>query len=344
MIQFRQGNLLEMDAEALVNTVNCVGVMGKGIALQFRQKFPPNFKEYAKACRAGEVEPGRMFIVPTESVVNPKYIINFPTKRHWKDRSYLEDIESGLKDLAKQMQELGIASVAIPPLGCGNGGLEWSQVGPRIVSTFEQLPEVQVYLFAPQLAPAAVEMLVETNKPRMTRAKALLVALFDRYLAPGYELTKLEMQKLAYLLQASGEDMKLNFVKHQYGPYAENLNHLLLSMEGHYTRGFGDRAGRSAVTVMPEAAQEAAEVLKELPDARQSLDRVTKLIEGFESPYGLELLASVHYVTRHNMLAASDSATAISQVQNWNKRKRDLFESAHLQVAWNALHEEGWLE
>jgi O-acetyl-ADP-ribose deacetylase (regulator of RNase III) len=160
MIYFKQGNLLESKADALVNTVNCVGIMGKGIALQFKQAFPENFKHYERACRAGEVRLGKMFVVSTDSLLPPRYIVNFPTKDHWKNRSRLESIESGLQDLVVKVRELGIESIAIPPLGCGNGGLEWGQVRSLIKAAFDRLPDVEVLVFEPQGAPAVDRMTV----------------------------------------------------------------------------------------------------------------------------------------------------------------------------------------
>ncbi|MEA5583638.1 macro domain-containing protein [Nodularia harveyana UHCC-0300] len=173
MMEFKQGNLLEEKAEALVNTVNNVGVMGKGIALQFKQAYPENFRQYEKACRAGEVEPGKMFTVSTGSLFNPRYIINFPTKRHWKSKSKIEDIKTGLVALVAEIQKLGITSIAIPPLGCGNGGLNWLEVKPLIESAFAQLPNVQIIIFEPSGAPVAEKMQVATKKPNMTRGRAL---------------------------------------------------------------------------------------------------------------------------------------------------------------------------
>jgi len=149
MFEFKQGNLLEEKAEALVNTVNCVGVMGKGIALQFKQVYPENFRHYEKACKASEVQPGRMFTVATGSLLNPRYIINFPTKRHWRNNSKIEDIKSGLVALVQQLQQLDITSIAMPALGCGNGGLNWADVKPLIESAFTQIPDVQVIIFEP---------------------------------------------------------------------------------------------------------------------------------------------------------------------------------------------------
>jgi O-acetyl-ADP-ribose deacetylase (regulator of RNase III) len=149
MLELTTGNLLDANAEALVNTVNTVGIMGKGIALQFRLAFPRNFELYQSACKRGDVVPGKMFVVPTNRLDNPKYIINFPTKRHWKGKSRIEDIDAGLVDLVEVVRRENIKSVAIPPLGCGNGGLDWNEVRPRIESAFAALPEVRVLVFGP---------------------------------------------------------------------------------------------------------------------------------------------------------------------------------------------------
>lgn len=149
MIQLKQGNLLQADADALVNTVNCVGVMGKGLALQFKQAFPENFRAYANACERGEVQAGRMHIHDNGGLVNPRWIINFPTKRHWRDGSRLEDVASGLSALVADVQRLGIQSIAIPPLGCGLGGLDWNVVRPLIENAFVASPDVVVHLYEP---------------------------------------------------------------------------------------------------------------------------------------------------------------------------------------------------
>ncbi|QIR41828.1 macro domain-containing protein (plasmid) [Tolypothrix sp. PCC 7910] len=353
MIEFKQGNLLVEPAQALVNTVNCVGVMGKGIALQFKQAYPENFRQYEKACRAGGVQPGRMFTVATGSLLNPQYIINFPTKRHWKGKSKIEDIKSGLVDLVREVQQLGISSIAIPPLGCGNGGLDWGQVKPLIESAFAQLSEVQVIIFEPTGAPASETMPVATKKPNMTRARALFIRLLELYGIPGYELTKLEIQKLAYFLQEAGEPLKLPYVKHQYGPYAHNLNHVLKHIEGHYIRGYGDgtaKAESAEIYVLPEARVAAQTFLTTEPEAQERLERVSNLITGFETPYGMELLATVHWVATKETTPAQDSEQAISLVHSWSdacgnltERKRKIFKPEHIRKAWQRLYQQNWL-
>lgn len=344
MIELRQGNLLEADAEALVNTVNCGGVMGKGIALQFKQAFPENRRLYEQACRAGEVQPGRMFVVPTGYLGNPKYIINFPTKRHWKGKARLEDIQAGLKALIEEVKRLEIRSIAVPPLGCGNGGLEWADVRPLIEAAFAETPEIRVLLFTPQGAPQAEQMPVATTPASMTRARALLISLMEQYRIPDYRLTLLEIQKLAYFLQAAGEPLRLQYVKWIYGPYAENLNHVLQRLEGHYIRGYGDRSRQAGISLTPGAVDVARAMLADVPDALARLERVGDLIRGFETPYGMELLATVHWVAQEDPQSTEDVGKMIAGVYRWNARKRALLKAEHIQKAWERLREQGWLE
>lgn len=234
MIEDARGNLLQADAEALVNTVNTVGYMGKGIALQFKQAFPENFRQYARAAKKGEVKPGEMLVVPTGFITNPRYIVNFPTKRHWRGRSRIEDIEAGLEALVGVIRRLEIRSVAIPPLGCGNGGLDWREVKPRIVRAFLGVPNVRVLLFSPRGAPVPTEMPIRTRRPDMTSARALLVKLMERYLSLAYRLTLLEVHKLAYFLQECGEPLRLRYEAGHFGPYAANLNKVLERIGGPY--------------------------------------------------------------------------------------------------------------
>jgi len=343
MLEFRSGNLLEADADALVNTVNCVGVMGKGIALQFKQAFPENFRAYASACQRGEVVLGQMFVVPTGELTPPRFLVNFPTKGHWKAKSRLADIRSGLEALVQVVQAHSISSIAIPPLGCGNGGLDWNDVYPLIEKAFSDLPHVRVLVFAPQSTPPAEAMPVATRRPRMTRGRALMVKLISHYSQPGYQLTKIEIQKLAYFLQEAGEPLRLSFVKHTYGPYAEALNHVMQDMEGHLTRGFGDRAGESSVQLLPGAVEEADRFLTDDAGALDRLRRVAELISGFENPYGMELLATIHWVGKNDAQVAAEISRITSEVQAWNARKKRVFQPEHIKKGWQRLLSTGWL-
>ena len=344
MIEEATGNLLQADAEALVNTVNCVGFMGKGIALQFKQAWPENFEQYAKACHAQEVQPGRMFIYRTGRMMNPKYIINFPTKRHWRGDSRIEDIKSGLQALVKEIERLEIRSVAVPPLGCGNGGLEWSQVRPLIHAAFRALPDVQVLLFGPVGTPAAKSMPVNTKRPNMTPARALFVKLMDQYASLDYRQTLLEVQKLAYFLQEAGEPLRLNYEAGRYGPFAPNLNKVLERMEGHFTRGYGDSQKPDAdIELLPGAVEEADVFLEGKFESLTHLQRVSELIQGFETPYGMELLATVHWVAVRAERPATNPDEAAAAVHAWNERKRQMFQAPHIATAYKRLQKRGWI-
>ncbi len=331
MIELRSGNLLLADAEALVNTVNCVGVMGKGIALQFKQAFPENYDYYRKACSKNLVKPGAMLTYETGSMVNPRMIINFPTKRHWKGKSRLQDIELGLDALKHEVCRVGIKSIAIPPLGCGNGGLDWEQVRPLIEKTFVSLPDVKVLLYAPIGSPEPDQIVIRTPKPKLTRSRALLISLMEEYAVPGYRLSLLEVQKLAYFLQACGEPLRLEFIKHFYGPYAENLNHVLQLLDGHYILGYGDRTKQAQIRVLPNASQYANAFLENDASAKRTLQSASKLIRGFETPYGLELLSTVHWVVKQEKM--EDTEDVIMSVHSWNSRKKKVFNREHILLA-----------
>lgn len=343
MIELATGDLFAAQAEALVNTVNTVGIMGKGLALLFKRRFPDNFRAYKKACDAGEVVSGKVFIFDTGELVAPRYIINFPTKRHWRQPSQLVDIEQGLEDLIAQLDALKIRSVAVPPLGCGAGGLDWRQVKPRIEAAFSQLPEVKVLLFAPGNTPDAEAMPVTSSRPKMTPGRAGLLGVFDAYLRPGHRMGKLEAQKLAYFIEQAGTLMNLNFVAHQFGPYSEVLNHVLQRVEGHYVIGYGDRTNESRIRPIPDAVAEAKRFIDADPETQARVAKVKALIDGFETPYGLELLATVHWLASHSDSPRDDVQAAIKGVHGWNKRKRDLFKPGHIQAAWEQLHDQGWL-
>lgn len=343
MIYKAEGDLLSADAEALVNTVNTVGVMGKGIALQFRQAFPDNYSAYAAACKRGEVHLGKMFVHHCNTFSNPHIIINFPTKKHWRQKSKIKDIESGLRALIEVVKTEGIRSIAVPPLGCGNGGLDWAQVRPRIEEAFSQVPEVAVQLFSPEGAPKADEMKVSTKRPAMTPGRAAILGLLNRYALPGYRLTLLEIQKLAYFLQEAGEPLKLDFQKQRYGPYAENLHFVLQRMEGHFVRGYGDRTRDVSLHLLSDAVREAEEFLEIETDTLERFARVAALIEGYETPYGLELLSTVHWIAiREVPDARTDPERAIAGVHEWNDHKRKTFTSERITAAWERLRIKQW--
>jgi O-acetyl-ADP-ribose deacetylase (regulator of RNase III) len=349
VVREQGGDLLRADAEALVNTVNTVGVMGKGIALQFKRAFPAMFRDYEKAAKAGEITLGQVHVWPTGTLGNPRFIINFPTKGHWRARSRLTDIEAGLGDLVRVVRELDIQSIALPPLGCGNGGLRWPDVRAAIERAFAQVPDVDVAVYPPDGTPPAAAMVRSPTRPAWTAARAVLVAALARYEEVAFGASPVETQKLAYFLQVAGEPLKLRFSQGRFGPYADNLRHVLNRLEGHQIVGFGDgtsaTAFDAALHVVPPAAAEAAEYLADHPESRERLVRVATLLEGFESAYSLELLATVHWLATVDAPQDADDVDAIARlVGEWSTRKRGLFGRDHVLVAWEHLRAEGWLE
>ncbi len=344
MIKLTRGNVLEAKAEAIVNTVNCVGVMGKGIALQFKKAFPENFREYRNACNRKEVRPGGMLVYDCGDMLGPRYIINFPTKRHWKGKSRYEDVQNGLSALVEDVRRLGIKSIAIPPLGCGLGGLNWKRIRTMITKAFDGLPGVEVILYEPAGAPKAADQPIGTERPHLTVARSLFIKLIEQYASMEYRLTLLEIQKLAYFLQEAGQPMKLLYQAHTYGPYAHNLNMVLERLEGHYTHGYGDSQRPDAeIELIPGAAAEATEFLRQHIEEHERLERVSKLIEGFETPYGMELLASVHWLATHGETRAISLADSVDGMRAWNERKARMFSEKHIAVAWERLKTEQWL-
>jgi O-acetyl-ADP-ribose deacetylase (regulator of RNase III) len=345
MIHLANGDILKHEADALVNTVNCVGVMGRGIALQFRRAFEDNYEAYRKAAKRNEVCPGQMFLFERSALEPPRWIVNFPTKRHWKGKSRIEDIEAGLVDLVRVIQDKGIKSIAIPPLGCGLGGLDWAVVRPMIEKALSVIPELDAYLFEPGKAPAAAVMVNRTRRPKLTTAKAAVLGLMQNYLAGLMDVgvSLLEVHKLMYFLQVAGEPLKLSYKTGRYGPYAENLRHMLGSMESHYIEGYGDGGDDpwKPIELVGGAGAEGQAVLQDYPKTRERFGRVSQLIEGFESPFGMELLATVHWVADRQ--GAKTVEQTVEKVHGWNTWKMK-FTPHQIQAAWDRLHRLGWLD
>ncbi len=342
MIRYLQGDLLADDAEALVNTVNCVGVMGRGIALQFRRNFPDNFRAYEAACKRGEVVPGRMFVYATGRLSPPRFIVNFPTKRHWRGDSLPEDIEAGLAALKAEIRSRVIRSIAIPPLGSGLGGLDWTEVRPLVDAALASLPNVEIRVYEPRRSSAVLA--APRFPPKMTPGRAALISLVYRYLSGLLDtsISLLEIHKLLYFMQEAGEALRLRIVKAEYGPYADNLRHVMQAIEGSFTAGYGDGGDNpdKPIDLLPGAVAAASEVLAHHPATKARQDRVSALVDGFESPFGLELLATVHWVATRE--GASSPASLVDATYAWNPRKRQ-FSSDQIRLAADTLRTQNWL-
>jgi O-acetyl-ADP-ribose deacetylase (regulator of RNase III) len=344
MIEYRTGDILRADAEALVNTVNCVGIMGRGIALQFKNTYPENFKAYEAACKREDVQPGRMFVFETGQMTNPKYIINFPTKRHWRGKSRMEDVEAGLHALADEIRKRQIRSIALPPLGSGLGGLDWPEVRSRIDAVLSKLDDVRVIVFEPHDSPNQQIVTKSRNVPNMTPGRAALVILMHRYLGGLMDpfVTLLEVHKLMYFMQEAGEQLRLQYTKGPYGPYAKNLRHVLHAIEGHFVSGYaeGGDAPNKQLDLVPGAVSDAESFLGGSKETRAHFDRVAELVDGFETPFGLELLSTVHWVAAKE--GAGTFEEALAHTYSWNERKKR-FSPRQVAVALDVLRSKGWL-
>jgi O-acetyl-ADP-ribose deacetylase (regulator of RNase III) len=348
MITYCTGDLLDADVDALVNTVNTVGVMGKGLALQFKRRFPENFRRYAEACKRGEVRLGYMFVVPNNELSGPRHLINFPTKGHWRARSRIEDIETGLEDLVRVIRELHLRSVAVPALGAGNGGLDWPMVKTAIDTRLGQLDDVDIRVYPPTRELRSLRASpVEMNWARSSLIE-LILAYAPRRLDvapndPSVSASHLEIQKLLYFTNLAVPGVNLQFERGQYGPYSDAVRRLVQDMEGSFLNGFGD--GTSTVQELdpiaptPDGIAASEGYIKESgTDVRRRLvDPVIDLIAGFEGPYELELLASTHWAATHG--DARNPQDAARFIRNWTPRKAQIFTDYHIECAWKHLED-----
>jgi len=350
MMRFTKGNVLDADVEALVNTVNTVGVMGKGIALMFKQAFPENFREYEAACKHGEVTIGSIFVteLPGKLTGGPRWILNFPTKKHWRHKTRIEWVEQGLDDLQRTIQEKGIRSLAVPPLGCGHGGLRWRDVRPLIQRALGDLEGVEVHVYAP---PSRYQNVAKRKGlEQLPPARALVAELVRRYWVLGIECSLLEIQKLTYFLDrvidalALEDPLRLDFDANRYGPYADKLRHLLDALDGSYLhcqKRISDATPLDSIW-FDEGKKEriAAYLRSEGKDYLPALERTSELVDGFESPHGMELLATVDWLLVHE--GCEPTLDAVREgLTHWpdnaGERKQRLFDDRMLGIALNRL-------
>lgn len=351
MLTFIQGNLLTADVEAVVNTVNTWGVMGKGIALMFRERYPGNNAAYEAACKTKEVEVGRMFVTPTNELTGPQWIINFPTKKHWRHPSKIEWVETGLEDLAKVVRDLGIRSIALPPLGCGNGGLDWQEVRPLIEKMVAAMPDVRIVAYEPTEKYQNVAK--RSGVEKLTIPRALIAEAIRRYWVLGIECTLLEIQKLAWFLeratvrQQQKDVLKLAFQADKYGPFSPRLNHLLNALDGSYLRSdkrISDCTPMDTIA-FNEIKADAVSAFLGAGEAKvfaQVLKETDELIDGFQSPLGMELLATVDWLIRRER-CKPDVASLQQGLRRWpageeaGLRKLRLFDERLLTLASDRL-------
>lgn len=342
-ITFKNGDMFSEKVDAIVNTVNCVGVMGKGVALEFKNRWPENYKEYKAVCARKGLRPGKLLIHENPGLLNdsePRFLVNFPTKDNWRSKSKISYVSDGLDALIDEIQRLNIRSIAMPPLGCGNGGLDWNDVKPLIKDKLRNLSNVEVIVFEPYVTSDAPEY--EESKLKMTSGRAILLkTLGDLEKHFDGALDRLSMQKIAYFLQAFGVNLNLNFSRNLHGPYSESLRKAYLALEGTgMITGFvkGDRLSR----VTQSGYAIADDFLNnDRSFDNQIIEKVDKLIQGYESPYGLELLSSVHWLAEHEKHSPIEKI--IEEMGRWSENKRNLFQENAIRAAYDRLVDDGLL-
>lgn len=351
MIKYVKGNLLESNAQALVNTVNTVGVMGKGIALQFKEAYPNNYNLYRKACRNNEVQIGKMFITEEGDIYNGiKYIVNFPTKTTWKKPSEYSYIEKGLADLRQAIVSYKWKSIAIPPLGAHNGGLDWSRVKNLVINALEDLP-CEILLYEPS------DVIVERMKAervKLTPARAMLLFMLCDLTSQGEFVSEFAAEKIAYFLQKFGaEDIfKLHFKQYYYGPYSGKVRFVLYHMNGSYVKGVGQMEQKAfdPIWLTPDSLAIVKTYFSD-PKNKQYLDickRTASFLSGYYSNYLLELLSTVDYILSNEkdvanwrMMDRDDVlAKVVDHINAWSERKKYLFSnSEHIQLVLSHLYQ-----
>jgi len=337
---FKTGDMFAEPVEAIVNTVNCVGVMGKGVALEFKQRWPENFKVYKAACDNNRLNPGTLLIYENAKLfehARPRFLVNFPTKKHWRSPSKLSYIEDGLDALISEITRLQIKSIAIPPLGCGNGGLEWDDVRRTISKKLSVLEGVKIVVFSPKESNDDPEFAAKTSFAMNATRATLLKALSELEVHFDGAFDRVSLQKIVYFLQVLGVDFRLEFKRNLYGPYSEVLKKAFGALERHgMISGFF--TGERLAHVTPAGCATADEYL-----ATNSLDvdgviqRLSRLIEGYEGPYGMELLSSVHWLVANEKHRSAD--TVIMALHSWSDHKNS-FDETSVKMAFSRLRED----
>ncbi|MBH1682751.1 macro domain-containing protein [Stenotrophomonas maltophilia] len=344
-IKFENGDLFQSGAEALVNTVNCVGVMGKGVALEFKRRWPENFKFYKRHCETKWLRPGRVLVFDRGGMFGNdgvRYLFNFPTKDHWRSKSKLDFIDKGLDSMMEEIERLSIRSIALPPLGCGNGGLEWDEVRPLIVEKVSIMSNVDFHIFGPSASQVATPEFREGGAFMSPSRAIFLKALANLEPAFGGAIDRLSLQKVAYFLQVLGVRLNLSYEDSLYGPYSEALKKSLFSMAKNGQISSTESDGRF-FTVTPSGFAASEEFIQAniaiAGDADAVVANLAHLLEGFKSPYGLELLSTIHWYS--SRLGPQGESEIVDSVHSLGAYRRNSFPKSEIQLALSRIVEDG---
>lgn len=323
MIRYIEGNILESNAMALVNTVNLVGIMGKGIALQFKKQFPNNYKLYQKACKEKTIGIGKLFVTKEQTVFGVKTIINFPTKTDWRKPSEYSYIEAGLDDLVRVINDYQIQSIAIPPLGSGNGGLNWERVKSLIERKLSSVA-IEILVYEPT---ARIVEKMKSERIKLTSARALLLYVLFDLVRHGEYVSEFSSEKVCYFLQRFGADdlFNLKYEPKYYGPYSGKVRYVLNALNGSYIMGYSDMDKKpfESLSLVVDSFDEI-ETFVNKDERLEIIARNTKFfLNGFYSDFGLELLSSIDFLMcQYGDLSVDEIYQLLSQ---WNHRKGKVF-------------------
>lgn len=326
MISFKEGDILESEAKALINTVNTVGVMGKGIALQFKNAFPLNFKVYQKACKDNTFDIGSILVTKESTINGEKIIINFPTKKDWRKPSEYEYIEKGLKELRKYILDNQIESIAIPPLGAGNGGLEWERVKKMIVDYLGDL-DSDIIIYEPS---SSIIEKMKKERVQLTPARAMLLSVLYDLVRNGEFVSEFSAEKIAYFLQRFGayDEFKLEYSPYYYGPYSGKVKRVLYYLNGSYIMGYSSMSKKpfEPLYLIMDTEKDVIEYLNKIENKKyiQIIEHTKEFFSGFYSDFALELLSSVDYIIKSNN-NKNDIESIKDSINKWSKRKSNLF-------------------
>ena len=351
------GDLLKSDAQTLVNTVNCVGVMGKGIALAFKRKFPDMFEDYERRCARGEVRLGRPYLYKGHA---GPWILNFPTKDHWRAVSRLSDIVAGLKYLEMHYKLWGITSLAVPPLGCGSGQLDWAVVGPTLYRYLNEL-DIPVALYAPHGTPPqqleleflAGKTRVEKEIPsaeyiRVPPAAVALVAILSRVTREPYHwpIGRTTFQKIAYFATEVGLPTGLHYGKGSFGPYSPQLKRVVAQLQNNGLLSETKRGHMFVAKPGPTYRDARAQYRSQLKDWLPAIERVADLFLRLQRTTDAEIAATVHYVAQDLKPRAGHTPSeleVLEEVKAWKARRAPALDEMRIAETIRYLNMLGWV-
>lgn len=324
MIKFTVGNLFESEAECLINTVNCEGFMGKGIAYQFKLKYPNNNKDYVKACKNHSLTIGKLHYFKEDG----KLIINFPTKDKWRQKSKIEYIESGLTALVELIPSLDVKSFAIPPLGCGNGGLEWHVVKDILIQKLEQLSTNYDFII---YEPSNSYTAIPKEPPKLNTSSLVLMNIKLKL----NKFNSIRLQKTAYFMNYYLDSQYFNFKKHKYGPYDNSI--AIISKNIKEFQLYYNSSSTEEAYLLAYRNLVSKNVIEKLDTLMPALLKATEYVNNIESDKDLECITTIMYLIDSSISPIKNNQELILSFRNWSEDKSNRFTDAEILKGINLL-------